>query len=440
MFTFILHWCENIGAKYVPSRKAGDPLIITPLLKSGEIELARNKSLVPPLLPNIFSHSGFLTVNETFNSNLFFWFFKQSSPEWKSKPVILWLQGGPGCSSIFGLFVENGPFTIKNGNLKEAKFPWTRNYNVLYIDNPIGSGYSFSNDYYVTTEEEIGKHLYESLIQFFQLFPEVKDNKFFITGESYAGKYIPTLAYEIHKQNPSASVPINLKGLFIGNGYTDPENMQDYAKHLHRLGLLDHKERMILENNEELGKAFIRSSLWKSAEKTVDKEILDFIQNKTGFLYLYDYVREKFDGGDSYVEFIESDAFRKAIHVGKLKYNDCSRKVHKNLEDDMEKSLKPVVEKLVEVYPIMFFSGQLDIIVAHYLTTSFINELHWSGAEEFLTNAHRKKWYVNGHLAGFYKTYGNLKEVLIRGASHMVAAQQPLFLLDLLNKFVNNEI
>ncbi|XP_065202376.1 venom serine carboxypeptidase-like [Planococcus citri] len=438
-FLFVLPiFVDNPASGYVPSKECGEPLILTPLIKKGEINLAREKSYVKPLLPNIFSHSGFLTVNESTNSNLFFWFFKQSSSEWSSRPVILWLQGGPGSSSLFGLFTENGPFQVKKGKLVESKYSWIKLYNVLYIDNPIGTGFSFTTDYYVTTEQEVGQHLFDALIQFFTLFPELRKNKFIISGESYAGKYLPALGYAIYKGNPKASNSINLQGIFVGNGWTDPENMQDYATHLHRLGLIDRKQKLIVQQYEEDAKILIRNALWGNATNAWSEALESFLKF-SNFSCVYDYTRENYCGGHSYFDIINTDEFRKAIHVGQTDYKGWSKEVHLHLGDDMGKSIRPQIEELLEEYPIMFFSGQLDIIVAHYLTSNFINQLHWSGADEY-SEAKRNMWYVNDHLAGYYKTYGNLKEALVRNAGHMVPSKRPLFLLDLLGKFVDGEI
>lgn len=89
---------------------------------------------------------------------------------------------------------------------------------MIYIDNPVGTGFSFTNDDkgYVKNEKEVGRDLYEAISQIFTMFPKLQTHPFFITGESYAGKYVPALAYTIHlkKTAKNEKVPINLKGEF----------------------------------------------------------------------------------------------------------------------------------------------------------------------------------------------------------------------------------
>lgn len=419
-----------------------EPLLLTPLIKSGNIDEARAKSAVPSFLEtddNISSHSGYLTVKEATSSHLFFWFFKSSGRDWKNSPVLLWLQGGPGWSSMFGLFIENGPYELTKTGIRQRKYPWTKDYNVVYIDNPIGTGYSYTEGYYVSSQEEIGEHLYEALKQFFQLFPELQENDFFATGESYAGKYIPSVAYIIHKRNPTAEQKINLKGLFIGNGYSDPENMFNYATYLHRLGLIDYKTKLMIESKQEREKVLIRSKQWTEAWER-RRELFSLLLENTEFKYLYDYTHEKYAGDNLYVEFIKEDYVRKRIHVGKNNFTSFSQSSYDNLKKEIPQStaVKAWIEELLEYYRIVFYSGQLDIIVAHVLATEFIQSLHWTGAELY-KNAKRKKWYFKNHLVGYHKKAGNLIEVLVRGSSHMVPTSKPQVMLDLLEKFVRNK-
>ncbi len=138
---------------------------------------------------------------------------------------------------MFGLFVEHGPFAVdENLNLVPRTHAWSLTHNVLYIDNPVGTGsgvitrevaqhlgdalytslplgFSFTglDECYARDESAVASDLYEALIQFFTLFPNLRKNDFFVTGESYAGKYVPAIAYKIHTANPKAKLKINLQ-------------------------------------------------------------------------------------------------------------------------------------------------------------------------------------------------------------------------------------
>ncbi|XP_013864126.1 putative serine carboxypeptidase CPVL, partial [Austrofundulus limnaeus] len=130
-----------------PGVDPGSPLFLTPYLEKGAIDEARKLSLVGNLPgANVKSYSGYLTVNKQFNSNLFFWFFPALMGAGDKAPVLLWLQGGPGGTSMFGLFVEHGPYVVyKNLTVGMRDFAWTSRYSVLYIDNPVGTGFSFTD-------------------------------------------------------------------------------------------------------------------------------------------------------------------------------------------------------------------------------------------------------------------------------------------------------
>ncbi|KAI2545335.1 carboxypeptidase vitellogenic like, partial [Homo sapiens] len=238
------------------------------------------------------SYAGFLTVNKTYNSNLFFWFFPaQIQPE--DAPVVLWLQGGPGGSSMFGLFVEHGPYVVtSNMTLRDRDFPWTTTLSMLYIDNPVGTGFSFTDDThgYAVNEDDVARDLYSALIQFFQIFPEYKNNDFYVTGESYAGKYVPAIAHLIHSLNPVREVKINLNGIAIGDGYSDPESIiGGYAEFLYQIGLLDEKQKKYFQKQCHECIEHIRKQNWFEAFEILDK-LLDgdltsdpsYFQNVTG--------------------------------------------------------------------------------------------------------------------------------------------------------------
>ena len=132
-------------------------------------------------------YSGFFTTNDAKSNHMFWWFFPKPN-----KPLLIWLQGGPGGSSMFGLFAEMGPFNANAQKelVKREKGAWTDEYAMLFIDNPVGAGFSFttSDDGYCNDSKVcVASNLYSLLQQFYGVFPDMLQQQLFITGESYGG-------------------------------------------------------------------------------------------------------------------------------------------------------------------------------------------------------------------------------------------------------------
>ena len=108
----------------------------------------------------------------------------------KIAPLVIWLQGGPGGSSLFGLFIEHGPYYVnKDQQVVARNITWAESYNMLYIDQPAGTGFSFTDDEhgFATNQVDVANGLYETMRQFYIIFPDLLHNDLYITGESYAG-------------------------------------------------------------------------------------------------------------------------------------------------------------------------------------------------------------------------------------------------------------
>lgn len=194
--------------------------------------------------PTVTSWSGYIDFAYGGKSLWFYFFESRSNPA--KDPVILWTNGGPGCSSSMGLFMELGPCRVPERGGKITPGPpingtkwhpqsWTNRANVFFIDQPIGVGYSYSKtEQKVYTTEEAAKDVYVFLRIFFSAFDRFKNNDFYMAGESYGGRYIPVFASEVADQNQNVERTalkaghkvnrdelINLKGVLIGNGLTD---------------------------------------------------------------------------------------------------------------------------------------------------------------------------------------------------------------------------
>ena len=116
-------------------------------------------------------------------------------------PLVFWLSGGPGCSSELAVFFENGPWKINSDlSLRINEFSWNENANMVYMDQPIGTGFSRNKGIIGdSNEKEIAADFYVVLVGFMEKYPEYKKRSIFITGESYAGHYIPAISAHVHR-------------------------------------------------------------------------------------------------------------------------------------------------------------------------------------------------------------------------------------------------
>ena len=143
-------------------------------------------------------------------------------------PLVAWFNGGPGCSSLDGFFYEHGPFVISSSNysqLDSREYRWNKIVNMLYIEAPVGVGFSFSDtDNYKIDDDSAANDNRAAIEAFYTMFPQFKTNKFFITGESYGGIYVPTLAEAIvNGQLDGSYTGATLTGIGVGNGCTGTE-------------------------------------------------------------------------------------------------------------------------------------------------------------------------------------------------------------------------
>lgn len=168
-------------------------------------------------LDTVKQYVGYFDVRDV-DKHFFYWFF-ESRNDPANDPILLWLNGGPGCASDTGLFFELGPSFI-NGSLQPVYNPssWNSNASIIFLDQPVGVGYSYAGKEDVDTSQKSAKDVYIFLELFFQKFPKFLKNKFHISGESYAGHYIPTIGAEIIS-HPERS--FELSSLLIGNGFVD---------------------------------------------------------------------------------------------------------------------------------------------------------------------------------------------------------------------------
>ncbi|KAK1631476.1 hypothetical protein QYE76_005791 [Lolium multiflorum] len=179
----------------------------------------------PPRV-NFDQYSGYITVSEEHGRALFY-YFVEAPYEASSKPLVLWLNGGPWCSSLgAGAFQELGPFRVNpdGKTLSRNRHAWNNLANVIFLESPAGVGFSYSNtssENSVSGDTRTSVDAYIFLLHWLERFPEYKGRDFFIAGESYSGHYAPQLATVILALHKLGATSMNLKGIFVGNPLLD---------------------------------------------------------------------------------------------------------------------------------------------------------------------------------------------------------------------------
>ena len=174
-------------------------------------------------------YSGYLKTN--IPDNELFYIFTPSLNNPEKDPLILYLEGGPGCSSLIGLLIEVGPVTISSetNKLELNEYSWVNNASILFIDSPAEVGFSKFKEAIHNNDSYTVENLYAALKDFYEIFTEYKKNDLFISGFSYAGIYIPYLVQQIKgiDNNNTNTTEIKLKGILIGSPYTSSKYNYD---------------------------------------------------------------------------------------------------------------------------------------------------------------------------------------------------------------------
>lgn len=366
-------------------------------------------------------------------------------------PLLLWLNGGPGYSSLYGTFNENGPYVVKeNLTLELRNTSWNREFSVLYIDNPVGAGFSFTENEkgYARNLEDSSRDLFEGLKQFFMLFPYY--STLYLTGESYACKYLVGLAHKILNQQPKMVVP--LTGAIIGNGMCDPRHQMLYGQSLHSAGLISGKKKELFEKSEQQIRDLIDARQYLKAYHLWDWLMLGELTNgagsvfgnATGYSYRYNQLHDRAPEELKYYErFVVLNSTRAALHVGNRPFSGNSFLVEQHLFADFMVSAAPLIDELLTArIDLLLYSGALDIIVPTISTENMISRLKWSGHRKF-SNA-RRRVYREGKgnqtaITGYIQQAEHLTLAVVINSGHILPYEQPSVALDLVAKFVNSE-
>ncbi|KAJ3268372.1 hypothetical protein HDV01_003083 [Terramyces sp. JEL0728] len=401
---------------------------------------------VPP------SYSGLIPINTAnVNKSIFFWYFEAQEPLEENPPLVIWLQGGPGSSSMIGLFYEMGPYFIQD-KLTMNPNTWNKHAGMLFIDNPVGTGFSFVEDNpklarefdfipetdlldsrevfkdkkckpykrndkavykdgYPANQAAVAKDLIYFLDEFYGIFPDQLKSKLYITGESYAGKYVPALAYHIHKANEKRSAQIPLAGVGIGNGLTDPITQIKYHAPLAlALGLVSHKGADEISKLAELSK-------------------------ESGGVNWYDVRKSsaQYDRGPMNT-LLESADTRLALNVGNRRYGEDPNVDAHLREDIMQSAASYFPEILDNGYQVLLYQGQFDYRDGVWSNTEWIENIDWKHRKKFLEQE-RQVWKPM-QVAGYFTKYENLVRFELLNAGHLAPGDQGKSTLSMIEQYL----
>ncbi|XP_019711296.1 serine carboxypeptidase 24 [Elaeis guineensis] len=393
--------------------------------------------------------SGYVTVNAEHGRALFYWLTEAANDAAK-KPLVLWLNGGPGCSSVaYGASEEIGPFRINRtgSSLYLNKYSWNREANILFLESPAGVGFSYTNtssDLKTSGDERTAQDALIFLISWMSRFPQYKYREFYICGESYAGHYVPQLAKKILDYNKASSEHfINLKGFIVGNAVTDyyHDSLGTVSYWWSHSMISDRTYRSILSNCNFTS---------TKGSRSCDHVINYAVSHEFGDIDQYSIytpsctapnftaprslrlkntlIRRRSYGYDpcteNYAEkYYNRPDVQEAMHANTTsipyKWTACSDLLLKTWGDS-ELSMLPTYKELIRAgLRIWVFSGDTDSVVPVTATRFSINHLNLT------VNIPWYPWYIGRQVAGWTEVYEGLTFAIVRGAGHEVPLLQP---------------
>lgn len=367
-------------------------------------------------------------------------------------PLVLLMTGGPACASEVAMFYENGPFkiqdNIENLTLIWNKFGWDQEASIIYIDLPVGTGFSYSTNSGDIRHDAEG--VSEDIFDFFQAFftahPEFAENDLYVMGESFGSHYVPAVAARLHEEKKlKQGLPINLKGFAIGSGLTHPniryESYADYALSMALIADDDHKRlsKVFPACATAIELCGTKGTVTCIAAYLVCQSIFNTILAISGNINSFDIRKECnedicYDFSNLEI-YLNQTKVREALGVGNQKFLSCSPLVYEAiLMDWMESKENKIARLLEDGIQILVYAGEFDLICNWLGNSMWTAALPWSGQIEY-ARAPWKKFEVNGIEAGLVTGFKNLNFVKVQDAGHMVAMDQPRIALEMFRRW-----
>mmetsp|Transcript_29507 Transcript_29507/g.68033 ORF Transcript_29507/g.68033 Transcript_29507/m.68033 type:complete len:491 (-) Transcript_29507:49-1521(-) len=399
----------------------------------------------------------------------FFWLFESQRDPVKD-PLLIWLSGGPGCSSQLALFAENGPCKIRKDGKSTYTNPysWHKEANVMWVDQPAGVG--FSTSFGTHDERGVANNMYTFLQGFYKQFPQYENNAFFLFGESYAGHYVPAIAHRIWQGNKAKNgIHIPLAGIAIGNGLTDPmEQYKWYPEMGHTGGQKEggHAPANVISPGdyaimEGLVPACLLGIAACNRGIDPDPNATGYILNATAcyaayvacnFMSEIPYeltgrnpydMRIKCEHGrlcydfDMITTYLNQPNVQQELGVSK-KWGSCNIAVDLafvSAGDWMVAYHTLIPDLLQDGIKVLIYAGDVDYICNWLGNKAWTQKLEWAHAADFRA-AEDKEWKQSGKTVAKLRTASGFHFMQVYNAGHMVPMDQPSVALDMVNDFL----
>ncbi|KAJ2157796.1 hypothetical protein GGF46_004240, partial [Coemansia sp. RSA 552] len=411
---------------------------------------------------NVTQYSGYVDTAE--DSHFFFWFFEARKAKRADAPIILWMNGGPGCSSFTGLLMELGPCRAAQGGqgTEYNPYAWNEQAHVIFLDQPLNVGFSYGKG--VSTSYAAGKDVYSFLQLFYHAFPEYAQSELHVFGESYAGHYVPATAKAIHEANlqfvedkslgrlsvaEQQKRVLPLVSIGVGNGLTDPLIQYKYystmACNSTYPPVLSQSQCDEMDGIYPTCARLIDACYrWQNsiacypAEMYCNKMLIKYQQSGAN---PYD-VRVPCEGGGlcypimkDIEAYLNTPAIQKELGSDVDEFEACSQSTYSRfmLSGDWMRPYVREIPPLLEAgIRVLIFAGDADFICNWYGNKAWAEALEWSGHQQF-ASTRDEKWVVDGQSVGEARTHNNFSFLRVFGAGHMVPYDQPVAALDMIN-------
>ncbi|TFK57058.1 alpha/beta-hydrolase [Heliocybe sulcata] len=449
---------DDAASTSVPALKRSDSAnqFYTPKFSNSETASFHVNSSALPLVTWELQDSwaGRLPISNSSSESreLFFWYWP-SSQSTSSEFLTIWLNGGPGCSSLEGFLEENGPVSFQPGSSAPVQNPyaWTTVSDVVWIEQPVGTGFTTGTPN-INNEDELADQFYGFLEQFFALFPELTSKKLFITGESYAGFYIPYIATRIVDASSAekAKLPLALQGLLINDGVYSSYITSEQAPianfsavHQSTLGFTDAQVASFQSKAESCGYQTILDQLTYPPKGKIDlpngnkdtvsrscdlfDQFYDEAYDANSCFDIYRIMDKCPTPSDHIEDYFSRSDVQTLLHVpGFGQWSECSNEnVFVNGNDDSPYT-ETLFPHLLSTLPrgITLWHGLDDAILFSLGDRITIQNLTWNGVQGFQSPP-STPLLLDGTQKGIYHSERNLTYIEVNSAGHMIPEDQP---------------